>query len=181
MFGLGIGWIGDLIGLFYPFGPIILMFGIDIIAVLIITLGKRYITKPRMGLVKFGKERKKRKKWLMVVLLLNVIFSIIVFILTITGNLNQFFVPSLFTPLAIGLMGLTVPLSLVSFYLQVPRFYLYALLGGFGFFFSELLYPFVGEPWDIVISYGGIGGMILIIGLGIFIRFLYNYPSEKER
>ncbi|TFG04012.1 MAG: hypothetical protein EU542_00440 [Promethearchaeota archaeon] len=181
MFGLGIGWIGDLIDLLYPFGPVILIFGIDSIAVLIITLGKKYITKPRMGLVKFATERKKRKKWLMVVLFLNVIFSIIVFILTITGNLSQFFVPSLFTPLAIGLMGLTVPLSLVSFYLQVPRFYIYSLLGGFGFFFTELLYPLVGEPWDIVISYGGIGGMILIIGIGIFIRFLYNYPSEKER
>ena len=181
MFGLGIGWIGDLIGLHYPFGPVIIIFGIDILAILIITLGKKYITKPRLGQVKFGKERKKRKKWLIVVLLLNVIFSVIIFILTITGNLDQFFVPGLFTPLAIGLMGLTVPLSLVSFYLQVPRFYLYALLGGFGFFFTELLYPLVGEPWDIVISYGGIGVIILIIGICSFIIFLYNYPSEKAR
>lgn len=178
---MGVGWIGDLIDLLYPFGPVILIFGIDIIAILIITLGKRYIIKPRIGQVKFGKERKKRKKWLMLVLLLNVIFSIIIFILSITGNLDQIFVPGLFTPLAIGLMGLTVPLSLVSYYLQVPRFYIYSLLGGFGFFFSELLYPFLGEPWDIVVSYGSIGCMILIIGLVIFIKFLYKYPLEKER
>jgi hypothetical protein len=181
LLGLGVGWIGDLVGLFYPFGPVVLIFGIDIMAVFVITLGKRYITKPRLGQVKFGKERKKRKKWLLLVLLLNVIFSVIIFILTITGNLSQFFVPGLFTPLAIGLMGLTVPLSLVTYYLQVPRFYLYSLLGGFGFFFSELLYPLVGQPWDIVISYGSIGSMILIIGLIIFIRFLCNYQSEKER
>jgi len=142
-------------------------------------LGKKYITKQRMGQVKFGKERKKRKKWLMVVLVLNVVFAVIVFILTISGNLDQFFMPGLFTPLAIGLMGITVPLSGVSFYLQVPRFYIYALLGGFGFFFTELLYPLVGEPWDIVISYGSIGGIILIIGIGIFIRFLQKYPLEK--
>jgi len=134
-----------------------------------------------LGQVKFGKERKKRKKWLMIVLLLNVIFSVIIFALTITGNLDKLFVPGLFTPLAIGLMGLTVPLSFVSYYLQVPRFYIYSLLGGFGFFFSELLYPLIGEPWDIVVSYGSIGCMILIIGLVIFIRFLYNYPLEDER
>ena len=165
----------------YPFGTVFLIFTIDIIAVLIITLGKRYITKPRLGQVEFGESRKKRKKWLMVFLVLNVIFSVIVFILTITGNLSQFFVPGLFTPLALGLVGITVPFSVVAFYLQLPRLYVYALLGGCGFFFTELLYPLVGEPWDIVISYGGIGGFILVIGIVIFIRFLQKYPLEKDR
>jgi hypothetical protein len=181
LLGLGIGWIGDLIGLSYPFGPMILMLGIDIIAVLFILLGKKYITKPRLGQVKFSKERKKRKKWLIVVLCVNVVFSVMIFILSITRNLDQIFVPGLFTPLAIGLMGLTVPLSIVSFYLQVPRFYIYAVLGGFGFFFTELLYPLVGEPWDIVISYGSIAGFILTVGLIIFIRFFVKHPVEELR
>jgi hypothetical protein len=180
-FGLGIGWIGDYIGLFYPFGTLILIFSIDIIAVLIITLGKKYISTPRLGQVKFGEKRKKRKKWLKIFLSLNVIFSLIIFSLTITGNLDQFFTPGLFTPLALGLMGITVPISVLAFYLQVPRLYIYALSGGFGFFFSELLYPLVGEPWDIIISYGSIGGSILLIGLVIFIRFLQKYPLEIKR
>ena len=178
--GLGVGWIGDYIGLFYPFGTIILMFSIDIIAILVITLGKKYISTPRLGQVKFGEKRKKRKKWLMIFLLLNVVFSLIIFILTITSNLDQLFMPSLFTPLALGLMIITVPLSILTFFLQVPRLFVYALIGGFGFFLSELLYPLVGEPWDIIISYGSIGGSILLIGLFIFIRFLQKYPLETE-
>lgn len=78
-------------------------------------------------------------------------------------------------------MGITIPFSVVAFYLQLPRLYLYALIGGFGFFFTELLYPLVGEPWDIIISYGSIGGFILIIGIVIFIKFLKKYPLEKDR
>ena len=170
-----------MIGLSYPFGTLIIILTIDILAVLVITLGKRYISKPRLGQVKFGEKRKKRKKWLMVFLILNVIFSVIIFVLTITGNLDQFFIPNLFTPLALGLMGITIPLSVVAFYLQLPRLYAYALIGGFGFFFTELLYPLVGEPWDIIISYGSIGGFILIIGIVIFIKFLKKYPLEKDR
>jgi hypothetical protein len=181
LFGLGIGWLGDYIGIMYPFGTVFIIFTIDIIAVLVISIGKKYVSKPRLGQVKFGESRKKRKKWLMGFLALNVIFSIIVFILTITGNLDQFFVPGLFTPLALGLIGITVPFSVVAFYLQLPRLYVYALLGGSGFFFTELLYPIVGEPWDIIISYGGIGGFILVIGIVMFVRFILKYPLEKER
>lgn len=146
----------------------------------ILFLGKKYITQPRMGFVKFGPRRKKKKKKLAIFLGLNVALTIITLIFTMLEFLQQLIIPGFVLMLAIGLIFITVPFSTIAYFLQLNRLYLYALLGGFGLFFSEILFPITGSPINDFIIFGGIGLIITVTGLTIFIRFLRNYPLKKD-
>lgn len=178
--GLGISSLGSYLGLPDTVGTIVMLFSWDIGAMVVLLLGKKYITQPRMGIVKFGPERKKKKKKLTFFLGLNVTVLIITLILTMLGFLQQLLIPGFIVMLAIGLIFITIPFSTIAYFLQLKRLYLYALLGGFGFFLSELLFPITGANINDFIIFGGIGLIIVITGITILIRFLRKYPSAQK-
>ena len=177
---LGFSWLGSFFGLPETVDVLVTVFSWDIGAMLVLFLGKKYITQPRMGLVKFGPGRKKKKKRLALFLGLNVTITIIALILTMLGFLQQLIIPGFVLMLALGLIFITVPFSTVAYFLQLNRLYLYALLGGFGLFFSEILFPITGSPINDFIIFGGIGLIITVNGLIIFIKFRRKYPLKKE-
>ncbi|GAG81078.1 unnamed protein product, partial [marine sediment metagenome] len=143
---------------------VVTIFSWDIGAMLILFLGKKFITTPRMGFVKFGQIRKKRNKFLALFLGLMVVFTVITFILTLLG-MFQLQLPGFLVMLLIGLLFITLPFSILAYYLQLKRLFLYALLGGLGLFISELLLPIFGAPFHDIITFGGIGLVITITGL----------------
>ena len=177
---LGFSWLGSFFGLPETIGNLITLFSWDIGAMGILLLGKKYITQPRMGLVKFGPRRKKKKKKLTVFLVLNVVILIITVLLTMLGFLQLLIIPGFLFMLAVGLIFITVPFSIIAYFLQLKRLYLYALLGGFSLFFSELLFPITGSPINDFVIFGVVGMIIIVTGLVIFIRFLRNYPLKKD-
>ncbi|MEJ2250351.1 MAG: hypothetical protein P8Y97_11955, partial [Candidatus Lokiarchaeota archaeon] len=177
--GLGLAPLGRFLGLPETIGVLLLIFSWDMVALLILILGKRYISIPRIGFVKFGQNRKKRNKILSVFLGINVGFTIIVFIFTLVG-LFQVSLPSFLVMLIIGLLFITTPFSLIAYFIQLKRLYLYALLGGFGLFFSDLLSPYFEVPLRNIIVFIPFGGMILIFGLIILIHFLSKYQLTKK-
>ena len=82
--------------------------------------------------------------------------------------------------LLIGLLFITLPFSLLAYFLQLKRLYLYAILGGFGLFTSELLQPIIGAPYHDIIPFGGMGLVITITGLIIFFKFLQKYSLKED-
>ncbi len=177
--GMGLAPLGRFFGLPETVGVLILVFSWDIGACLIFILGKRYISKPRIGFVKFGQIRKKRNKLLAVFLGINVGLTVIIFIFTLLG-IFQLSLPGYMVMLVIGLLFITTPFSFLAYFIQLKRIYLYALLGGFGLFFSELLDPILGAPFNDILVFIPFGGMILIFGIIILIRFLSKYPLTKK-
>jgi hypothetical protein len=177
--GLGLAPLGRFLGLPETIGVLTLIFGWDMGACFIFILGKRYISRPRIGFAKFGQDRKKRNKLLGVFLGINVGFTVIIFIFTLVG-IFQVSVPGFLVMLIIGLLFITTPFSLIAYFIQLKRIYLYALLGGFGLFFSELLSPFLEAPFNDVIVFIPFGGMILIFGIIILLHFLIKYPLAKK-
>ena len=81
--------------------------------------------------------------------------------------------------LLIGLLFITLPFSILAYFIQLKRIYLYALFGGLGLFVSELLTPIIGPPYNDIIPFGGTGLVITITGLIILYKFLRTY-SIKE-
>jgi len=177
--GLGLPWLGGFFGLPETVGMLVFVFTWDGGAIIIFLLGKKYITQPRMGFVKFGQIRKKRNKFLALFLAMMVAFTVITLIFTIAG-LFQVYLPGFLVMLLIGLLFITLPFSLIAYFMQLKRLYLYAILGGLGFFISELLSPFFGAPYQDIIPFGGTGLVITIIGLTIFFRFLRKYSIKEE-
>jgi len=177
--GLGLAPLGRFLGLPETIGVLILVISWDTMAGLVLLLGKRYISIQRIGFVRFGQIRKKRTRLLAVFLGINVGLTIITFIFTLLG-MFQLTLPGYMVMLLIGLLFITTPFSFIAYFLQLKRIYLYALLGGFGLFFTELLKPISDAPFNYVIVFVPFGVMILIFGIIILIKFLRKYPLGKE-
>ena len=141
-------------------------------------LGKKYITVPRLGQVRFGAERQKRKTtlgWIMgayvLVTLGLFLFSLYVWNsadsgrtvgLPVSPSLERVFVASLAALIAGTSMVVT------SYFKEFVRGYYIALLMGAGFFFTLLL----DMTTPMIIA----GALILVPGLVLFVNFLRQHP-----
>ncbi|MFW9987784.1 MAG: hypothetical protein ACFFC3_03940 [Candidatus Odinarchaeota archaeon] len=152
---------------------------LNISAFLIFYLGKKFITIPRLGIVKFGPKRKSKQQKLRIILFAFFILNIVLLILPFTNLVNSIEFEPLIMALILGLGAITLPFVVVAYFLDFTRLYIYAILAGLGFFFTELLYPIVGTPLDILLPFGITGGVIVAIGVYLFIRFLKNYQLTK--
>jgi hypothetical protein len=148
-------------------------------AVLILILGKRYITIPRLGYVEFGPKRQKAKERLKYFIIMNITAFALVIVLPLSGILGDLPIGNYSTALIIGFVVIWLPLSVLAFILKFSRLYIYAIMGGISFFLTEIFFPLVGEPLDTILSFGIIGGIIFIIGIIFLIKFIKKYPKAK--
>jgi len=149
--------------------------------ILIIVIGKRKVTIPRMGIVKFGSKRKENRKKVIIISLVAVIITNSILILIISNiitsdELKQF--GDYTTPVIIGIF-ITIVLSLKAYFLDFKRLYLYAILLGAGISIAEILYPYVGSPMDGIYAFCITGSGILIYGSYLLSVFLKNYPKPQ--
>jgi hypothetical protein len=147
-------------------------------ASLILILGKRFITIPRIGIVKFNQNRTKSQHKLMLLIAILVPITIIMVILTFLGIYN-IRVGGYIVPVAAGLFALSL-LSLIAYIMEYSHFYLYAVSIGLGIPLAELLEPLFGEPLDYIFSFGISGTLILIYGIITLIKFIKKYPIPNE-
>ncbi|MFQ5820765.1 MAG: hypothetical protein ACE5I5_12310 [Candidatus Heimdallarchaeota archaeon] len=156
------------------------LFLMPLIAILIFYTGKKFITIPRMGQVKFGPKRQAAQKKLRIAVIFIVLVTWIILILAISrfsdiGPLEGL-TGHLFIVILIILI-ITAPLCVVAYFLDFDRLYVYAVLFGMAFPFAELLYPYVGSPLQWVIPFGIIGGIGVVTGLVYLIQFVRKYPK----
>jgi hypothetical protein len=178
--GIGFSWLGRFLGLPETVGVMVTLITWDIGAMVILILGKKFVTTPRMGFVKFGQVRKKRNKFLALFLGVMVAFTITTFVFTLLG-IFQLQLPGFLVMLLIGILFITLPFSLIAYFLQLNRLYLYAVLGGFSLSISELLKPIISEPYHDLITFGGIGLVITITGFIYFLKFLLRYSLKEDK
>lgn len=145
-------------------------------------LGKKYVTVPRMGQVRFGPERQKRKitlAWIMgayvLVTLGLVLFSLYVWNRTASGEtVDLALTPSLERVLVASVAALIAGTStlVISYFREFVRGYYIALLMGLGFFFTLL--------FDMTLPMIVAGALILVPGLVLFVNFLRQHPLPPQ-
>jgi hypothetical protein len=188
--------IGGMIMLFsfYPItrrllGPgwnLVLIFGLLAVLLGIGATLKRTVSNPRMGLVKYGKSQK--SKLLTMRLIIFGIF-LVSSVLAITLILQVFRGPSwgpntpewlqlLSMDIVFGLFVVAI-FSLVSAVFRMWRPFIYGLLLGGSLVASgaQSVYQGPGFHYPFAIA----GGIILVIGLGLLLRFVrtYQIPAEE--
>lgn len=150
------------------------------VAFAIFQLGKKYITVPRMGQVRFGPERQKRKitlAWIMsayvLVTLGLVLFSLYVWNASASGRTVDL-APSLGRVLVASVAALIAGTStlVISYFREFVRGYYIALLMGAGFFLTLLL--------DMTAPMVIAGVLILVPGLVLFVNFLRQHPLPPQ-
>ena len=138
--------------------------------VLILILGKRWITAPRLGQIKFGKQRNARQNVVRVVAFGVMLFTAAVFIFAVTGqDLSGIPVGWIFVILVPGVF------LLMAYMLDFTRLYFYTILIVAFMIITEL----VGDPaaaWAQIVA----GLVPLTVGIVLLVRFLRRYPVIDE-
>lgn len=147
-------------------------------------LGKKYITVPRLGAVKFGPKRKRRKIILVIVLSLTVLLNILILLLTMgvieapawlqnsANEMTRKGVMDVFVPLFAGLW-VTVVMCVIAYFIEYYRGMYIALLFGLGIFLDMTF----GLPVVMV----ALAVLVAIPGLILLIRFINKYPIQAVR
>ena len=150
--------------------------GLDVLAMLVLWAGKKIITVPRMGRVKFGPKRKTRLTWVIFVLFISVLVGAGVFLAAsaMCGSRPGWLNAAFFAP-AVWVVNAIVVFSLGAYFLDFSRLYLvgvmYALPVPLDIMFRKLT--------DVDLSFMAFGvpaAVILFVGLVMFVRFLREYP-----
>lgn len=153
------------------------------LGMLIYFLGKKYITEPRMGQVKFGKERKRRSTKLATIMaviiglqVLVVVFSILLWNnpgladqlgLSIVKQDAERLLVSTIAALFVG-----PSMLLIAYFTDFLRGYYIAVLMALGAFL--LVWARSSIPMLVVAA------LIIIPGVVLFIRFLRKYPQPPQ-
>jgi len=171
--------LGDVFGLPEMIGMLLISLGWNISAVVFMILGKKYVTIPRIGMIKFGPKRKADQRKVKIYLGINVLFGVVILLLQMTGMFGFITIQRFALSILLGLF-ISLPFGIMAYFLDFPRLYIYALLGGLGFFLIDVLELFTSGPLSLFLVFGIIGGSIVIVGIVFLIKFFRKYPLPKE-
>jgi len=144
---------------------------------LAIWLIRRYVVTPRIGMVKFGQARKaKLAKFTVVMLVINVV----ALILGSVAALSFGSVPGQMISIVFGLI-LLMGFSIAAYFLDFNRLYIYGLLAGLSPLIGEWLWTHgYATHHGFPITFGTSSGIMILVGLAVFIRLLHNNPVPIE-
>ena len=148
---------------------------------LLLWAGKKFITLPRLGRVKFGAKGKSRRKKARLLLFASVVFGFIVFFfasMVYSGGISQDLPWELIFPVIYALNMLVV-FGLGAYFLDYTRLYFIAVLFALPVPVEFLLRKFTGidlDFWHFAIPAAIIVGM----GLVYLVRFMRAYPVVDQ-
>jgi hypothetical protein len=138
---------------------------------------KRAITIPRLGYVKFSPERQRKISKSLVLMFVAGSISLLLGIAVFVGFQGEVFNFRDFM-MEYGLLVFGVVMAsafaLVAIFFESTRFFGYGALVFGAWLVSYLLDIEPGVPVSIA------GGVIALIGVGLLVRFLVQYPLPKE-
>ena len=136
----------------------------------IMIIGKKFITIPRLGRVKFSQLRMKRQIKLVASIGIAVCATV-GFLLLISMGWEP---PKVITSLGMAIF-LALTFGLIAYFLDFSRLFIYGLM----FAINEIIWGHFGEPTGpyVVLIFGS---TVLVIGLIILVSFIRKYPLPKE-
>jgi hypothetical protein len=147
--------------------------GLQAAAVAAFVAGKKRITVPRMGFVKFGPKRKRKIRKSRIVLLGSVLAGAVVFLAALALLAGR---PRLLLLLpAAWAANSIIVFSLLAYYLDFSRLYAYGLLFALPVPFDMAVKKFVGVNLSPV-AFAVPATIIVVVGTVLLVRFLRKYP-----
>ena len=138
-----------------------------IVAPLVLIVGRRLITVPRMGRVEFGSARKTRQKRASVLFgLIGFVTNVILLVVLVVVDPSTAWIRTTILGICLGII-----LGLVAYLIDVARLYVYFLVLVTGY----VLWDIFGDPTGPI--YLALSGtIIMVVGLSLFVRFVRRYP-----
>jgi hypothetical protein len=173
-------WLSDL-GV--PEGRTLLIYAALVIAAMgLLWAGKKYITVPRIGRVKFGPKRRAKIRIVRLILVGSVVLGLALFAFTLAGGFGWLARAELDSEVFVAVLwvvNVLVVFGLGAYFLDYGR------LVAIGVMFA------VAVPADVLIhrlwgadvsplAFGVPGLLVIAMGLVILARFLRNYPLPED-
>jgi len=158
----------------------LIYFGLVLLALLVLWAGKRLITVPRMGRVKFGPKRKRKLNKVRVILALSVLVGMALFLAaqSVAGNLSKWMTFEFIFP-AGWMVNCLVVFSLMAYFLDFSRLYVVGVMYAIPVPLEIMQRQFTSIDLTFF-TFGVPAAVILLMGAAVFVRFLRKYPLSAE-
>jgi len=172
LWGIGLAPLFKSVGLPKP----LYYFIVPLLALAVLSCGKRWITLPRLGHVQFGPLRQRQQRILRHLRMAIAVFSLLLVGLSLTGHLVRLVqVPAVPVYVSLFVMGV---LWMKAFWMDYPLLYLIGFFWALAMLSAEALYPHVGSPADGLYASAFFGSIIVGIGMVRLISFITAHPKE---
>lgn len=157
-----------------------ILIALEAVAILVLFVGKRHITVPRIGRVRFGPKRKRRLSKVSVILAISVLLGAVFFVAAeaVTGNLAKWMTLEFIFP-AGWVVNCIVVFSLMAYFLDFGRLYVVGLMYAIAVPLDIVQREFASVDLTFV-AFGVPTAVILLMGTVVLIRFLREYPLPAE-
>ncbi len=150
--------------------------GLEMGALLVFILGKRLITIPRAGLVRFGPKGKARQRWGVWLGAASAVVGLAVLGIAVAanGHLGERLLWEVIIPAAY-VLNMLVVFSLGAYFLDAPRLYVIGLMYALALPLDMLLRAIFNA--DLTFLAFGIPALVVVVmGAVVLVRFLTAYP-----
>jgi hypothetical protein len=146
---------------------------------LIVILGRRYITQPRLGRVIFGMDRQQRQAKMTLILTASVLVGLLMFIL---GATNVIRIPDVLRPYVLSAIiagAIFLTLAAIGYFMNNRRFVIIgAIFAGSELTITILkLHTDLVSPAGVALTIGGV--LITIMAAWVLARFLRDHPRPN--
>jgi len=151
------------------------------VALVIFFAGKKRLTIPRLGRVRFGPARALRKKKTTFVLACSALLGVALLVVGATRSLPSLDLARV--PMVAIIFGANciIVFGLGAYYLDFGRLYAYGLLYAAAFPLGVVLHEQGRMSASFLVAYGLMAAPMLLIGLVLLFRFLRQHPAPAER
>ncbi len=165
----------DTLGINLPWNFLIL----TVPGYLLFLYARKYITTPRLGVVKFRAARETRRKKMLIGNVVAVLLTVTCVILTLVFNIF----PSInkyVDILLLGMISFVIPLGILAYFLDFYRMFIFGILIQIAWLALAFIDKRIPSPYDWIITFGTVGLIFMIFGLILLIRFLKKYPAHSN-
>lgn len=147
---------------------------------LVLWSGKKFITIPRMGLVKFGPNRKSLLSLILTILSVTLFLSLFLGVLFATNRIPSELATGISMPVIVWMVLFIVGFSAAAYFLNLNRLYAYGVLFAVTLPVRIILKQIPDLRGISLCAYFVSASIILLIGTTILIRFLRDHPIPTE-
>jgi hypothetical protein len=153
-----------------------------VVATAVLVVGKKYITVPRMGAVRFGPARKARLSASVLILTGSALLGLVLFLLFSDKLVPAGWLSGRLIGLIAFALNALIVFSLLAYFLDFRRLYGYAVLWALAFPASDTVAahtPLSGAG-AFLLTIGAFSAVMLGIGIVLLARFLRDYPIPAQ-
>lgn len=155
--------------------------GVMVLGMVVLFAGKRFITMPRLGRVKFGVERRKKRRVVQLVLFISVLIGLLLWWLSAVYFGGDREVPSKWMFPAIWVLNVLAVFGLSAYFFEYERLYLIGFLYALVLPLDVYIKDVIKADLDVYIFLAA-ALVILAMGLSYLVRFVREYkPVDLSR